>query len=85
MGSVYEVRHTRIGRKLALKALHKRFAENPEMVERFVRELVVPNEQTYREQLAGTDDWTRWKIPPIVEEPLEGRVAGQLGLAEEPG
>ena len=39
-----------------------------EQVQRFVDELVVPNEQTYRDQLVGTDDWTKWEIPPIVEE-----------------
>lgn len=39
-----------------------------EQVERFIRERVVPNEGTYRDQLAHTDDWTRWRIPPIVEE-----------------
>jgi len=37
-------------------------------VERFVYERVVPNEQTYRDQLVGTDDWTAWRIPPILEE-----------------
>jgi acyl-CoA dehydrogenase len=35
---------------------------------RFVRERVVPNEQTYLDQLVGTDDWRNWKIPSIVEE-----------------
>jgi hypothetical protein len=39
-----------------------------EQVERFVHERVVPNEATYREQLVGTDDWTKWQIPPVVEE-----------------
>ena len=37
-------------------------------VERFIRERVVPNEQTYDDQLARTDDWRRWRIPPIIEE-----------------
>jgi acyl-CoA dehydrogenase len=37
-------------------------------VERFVRERVVPNEQTYLAQLAHTDDWRQWRIPPILEE-----------------
>ncbi len=36
--------------------------------ERFVRERVVPNEQTYLEQLVGTDEWREWKIPPILED-----------------
>ena len=39
-----------------------------EQVQRFVAERVVPNEQTYRDQLVGTDDWTEWKVPPVVEE-----------------
>ncbi len=37
-------------------------------VERFVRERVLPHEQTYRDQLVGSDDWRDWTIPPIVEE-----------------
>ena len=36
--------------------------------ERFVRERIVPNEQTYLDQLVGTDDWREWKIPPVLEE-----------------
>jgi alkylation response protein AidB-like acyl-CoA dehydrogenase len=49
-----------------------------EQVERFVRERVVPNEQTYFDQLVHTDDWTKWKIPPILEE-LKAEAKG-LGL-----
>jgi alkylation response protein AidB-like acyl-CoA dehydrogenase len=37
-------------------------------VERFVHERVVPSEETYQEQLAHTDDWRQWRIPPIVED-----------------
>ncbi len=46
--------------------------------ERFVRERVVPNEQTYFDQLVGTNDWREWKIPPILEE-LKAE-AKELGL-----
>jgi len=49
-----------------------------EQVERFVHERVVPNESTYQDQLVGTDDWTEWKIPPVVEE-LKAE-AKELGL-----
>jgi acyl-CoA dehydrogenase len=38
-----------------------------EQVERFVRERVVPNEQTYLDQLVRTEDWRRWRIPAILE------------------
>ncbi len=37
-------------------------------VDRFIRERVLPNEQSYGDQLAHTDDWRRWRIPPILEE-----------------
>src|SRR5438067_11855523 len=47
-------------------------------VERFIRDRVVPNEQTYGDQLAHTDDWRRWRIPPILEE-LKAEAMG-LGL-----
>lgn len=49
-----------------------------EQVERFVLERVVPNEQTYRDQLVHTDDWRQWRIPPILEE-LKAEARG-LGL-----
>ena len=39
-----------------------------DQVDRFVRERIVPNEDTYRDQLVGTDDWTKWRIPPVMEE-----------------
>jgi len=37
-------------------------------VERFVRERVVPNEQTYFDQLVRTDDWRQWRVPPVMEQ-----------------
>jgi alkylation response protein AidB-like acyl-CoA dehydrogenase len=49
-----------------------------EQVERFVHERVVPNEAVYYDQLVHTDDWTRWRVPPILEE-LKGE-ARKLGL-----
>jgi alkylation response protein AidB-like acyl-CoA dehydrogenase len=47
-------------------------------VQRFVDERILPNEQTYLDQLVGTDDWQEWKIPPIMEE-LKAE-AKELGL-----
>jgi len=46
--------------------------------QRFVRERIVPSEQTYLDQLVGSDDWHAWKIPPILEE-LKAE-AQELGL-----
>ena len=50
-------------------------------VKRFVNERIVPNEHTYREQLVGTADWTKWKVPPIIEElKAEARSLGLWNL-----
>ena len=52
-----------------------------DLVERFVRERIVPNEQTYIDQLAHTDDWRQWRIPPILEQlKAEAKAAGLWNL-----
>jgi acyl-CoA dehydrogenase len=50
-------------------------------LERFMRERVVPSEPTYFEQLAHTDDWRQWRIPPIMEQlKSEAKEAGLWNL-----
>lgn len=49
-----------------------------DLVHRFVHERVVPAEQTYLDQLSGSDDYTKWRIPPVLEE-LKAE-ARKLGL-----
>ena len=50
-------------------------------LQRFMRERVLPNEQTYYDQLAGTDDWKQWRIPPIMEQlKSEAKDAGLWNL-----
>jgi len=49
-----------------------------EQVERFVTERVVPNEPVYRDQLVGSDDWSAWRVPPVLED-LKAE-AKKLGL-----
>jgi acyl-CoA dehydrogenase len=50
-------------------------------VERFVRERVVPKEQTYVDQLVHTDDWRQWRIPPILDElKADAKAAGLWNL-----
>jgi len=52
-----------------------------DLVERFVRERVVPNEQTYLGQLTGSDDWHEWRIPPVLDElKAEAKAAGLWNL-----
>jgi alkylation response protein AidB-like acyl-CoA dehydrogenase len=47
-------------------------------VQRFLDERILPSEQTYFDQLVGSEDWREWKIPPVVEE-LKAE-AKELGL-----
>jgi alkylation response protein AidB-like acyl-CoA dehydrogenase len=37
-------------------------------LERFMREEVLPKEQTYFDQLTGSNDFRQWRIPPVMEE-----------------
>ncbi|MCA9543114.1 MAG: acyl-CoA dehydrogenase family protein [Myxococcales bacterium] len=36
-------------------------------VSRFMKAKVIPAEATYLEQLARTEDWKKWRIPPVME------------------
>lgn len=49
-----------------------------QLTERFIRERVLPAEQTYLSQLSGSADWTEWRVPPVMEE-LKAE-AKKLGL-----
>ena len=50
-------------------------------VERFTRERVLPNEATFFAQLVHSDDWRRWRIPPILETlKAEAKAAGLWNL-----
>ena len=51
------------------------------LVERFVRDRVVPREQTYLGQLVRSDDWRQWRIPPVLDElKEEAKSAGLWNL-----
>jgi len=59
----------------------ERAREVVDQVQRFVVERIVPNEQTYADQLFHTDDWRKWRIPPILDElKLEARGLGLWNL-----
>jgi acyl-CoA dehydrogenase len=50
-------------------------------VERFVRERVLPAEPVYLSQLARSDDFRQWRIPPIVEQlKAQAKTAGLWNL-----
>jgi acyl-CoA dehydrogenase len=52
-----------------------------DQVTRFVRERIVPREQTYLDQLVHSEDWRQWRIPPIIEQlKAEAKAAGLWNL-----
>jgi acyl-CoA dehydrogenase len=51
------------------------------LVDRFVRDRIVPNEPAYLEQLVRSEDWRQWRIPPVMEElKAEAKAAGLWNL-----
>jgi serine/threonine-protein kinase len=90
MGAVYEATH-RNGRRAALKVLHTRFARDPEVRKRFLREGYVANKIGHPGAVAILDDDTAEDGSPyLVMELLEGeslagwiqRVGGSLPVSE---
>ncbi len=50
-------------------------------VDRFVRERILPKEQTYIDQLTHTDDWRQWRIPPVLDAlKAQAKAAGLWNL-----
>lgn len=50
-------------------------------LQRFMQEKVIPAEPVYYEQLAHTDDWREWRVPPVMEElKAEAKKAGLWNL-----
>ncbi|MCC6848895.1 MAG: acyl-CoA dehydrogenase family protein [Deltaproteobacteria bacterium] len=50
-------------------------------VDRFVRERILPSEETYLSQLSGSPDWRQWRIPPVMETlKAEAKAAGLWNL-----
>jgi serine/threonine-protein kinase len=90
MGAVYEATH-RNGRRAALKVLHARFAKDPEVRKRFLREGYVANKIGHPGAVAILDDDTGEDGSPyLVMELLEGeslagwlqRAGGRLPVSE---
>jgi len=90
MGAVYEATH-RNGRRAAIKVLHTRFARDPEVRKRFLREGYVANKIDHPSAVAILDDDTAEDGSPyLVMELLEGeslagwlqRVGGKLPISE---
>jgi len=79
MGAVYEARHTVIGRRVAVKFLHARFAEDPQALQRFYQEAQIAGSLGHDNICEVTDlGQTAEGLPFMVMPLLSGRT-----LAEE--
>ncbi len=74
MGAVYEARHEGVGRRVAVKCLHARFAADPHVVARFHREALASN-AVQNEHIVDVYDMDRFPdgSPFLAMEFLEGR------------
>ncbi|MEZ4224987.1 MAG: serine/threonine-protein kinase [Polyangiaceae bacterium] len=79
MGTVYQVRHRTLGRSLALKALRRDLAEDPELAPRFIQEAKAAARVTHPHVVQITDFGTLPHGEPyFVMELVEGMPLGRL-------
>ena len=83
MGAVYEAEHVAVGRKVALKVLHARFAQVPDAVRRFAREARAAAAIGHENIVAVLDAGTHGDEPYLVMDLLRGATLGEhLARAE---
>jgi serine/threonine protein kinase len=77
MGSVFEARHTRLGKRVALKTLHTSLAERSAGRERFIREAELIAKIRHPNVVDISDVGVHEDIPYLVMEFLEGESLGE--------
>ena len=83
MGSVYEARHTVVGRHFALKFLHEQYAQRSCMVQRFLREAQAAGSIASEHIIGVLDYGTFDGTPYLVMELVRGQDLREI-LAETP-
>lgn len=83
MGSVYEARHTVVGRHFALKFLHEHYAQKSCMVQRFLREAQAAGSIASEHIIGVLDYGTTDGTPYLVMELVRGQDMREL-LGESP-
>ena len=73
MGAVYEARHARMNKRVAVKVIHPQFAKNAEAVGRFLREAEAAARIRHPNVIDVVDIDERHEPPFMVLEYLEGR------------
>jgi eukaryotic-like serine/threonine-protein kinase len=77
MGSVFEARHTRLGKRVAIKTLHTSFAEKSAGRERFLREAELIAKIRHPNVVDISDVGVHEDVPYLVMEFLEGESLGE--------
>lgn len=81
MGTVYEAEHQKISRRVAVKLLHGEFAQNPELVQRFLNEARAVNEIKHQGVIQIFDaDTLEDGTPFLVMELLSGHTLAEYLL-----
>jgi serine/threonine-protein kinase len=83
MGSVYEARHTVVGRHFAIKFLHEQYAQRSCMVQRFLREAQAAGSIASEHIIGVLDYGTTEGTPYLVMELVRGQDLREI-LAETP-
>jgi eukaryotic-like serine/threonine-protein kinase len=83
MGSVYEARHTVVGRHVALKFLHEQYAQRSCMVQRFLREAQAAGSIASEHIISVLDYGTSEGTPYLVMELVVGQDLREI-LAQSP-
>jgi serine/threonine protein kinase len=83
MGSVYEARHTVVGRHVALKFLHEQYAQRSSMVQRFLREAQAAGSIASEHIISVLDYGTSEGTPYLVMELVLGQDLREI-LAQSP-
>jgi len=78
MGLVYEAEHPGLGKRVALKTLRPSFADDAEVVARFVREGMAAARIRHPNVVDVTDVGTERGLPYLVMEMLDGETLGAL-------
>ncbi len=78
MGVVYEAEHPGLGKRVALKTLRPSFADDDEVVARFVREGMAAARIRHPNVVDVTDVGTERGLPYLVMEMLDGATLGAL-------
>src|SRR5688572_25435471 len=79
MGRVYRARHTKVGRSVAIKVMHRDLASVPTIIERFAREAMVAARLRHPNLVSVLDVGnTADRVPMIIMEIAPGEKLSKL-------